>query len=332
MRPNPAAASPRFPVPTRLAPTLLGLAFLALPAFAQEPGNLWEVTTSMEGGGMKMPGQTQQVCAPVNAEGPEAMSGSDNRCQMSDIQRSPGKFSYKVKCPDGSGTGEMTYQGKDSYSQVMTMTMDGETMTMSTKGKRIGSCDASKMKKQVAAAQAQAAAGMAQACAAAPEQMLPAQLTNLNCDAKYKKQLCDRLGTKEGFSVAASRQPLGEPTMDSGTLPEVAKFCGVQPEPLRERLCNDANRSEDLEFLGAQCPTLAQPIAQRECAGRSFSSPPAEKYRDFCSNYASGAMQGGAGDAAGASSAPATPGAKPTPSADDVLKEGAKRLKGLFGR
>ena len=78
------------------------------------------------------------------------MSGSDNRCQMTDIQRSPGKFSYKVQCPDGSGTGEMTYQGKDSYTQVMTMTMDGETMKMSTQGKRIGSCDASKVKKQVA--------------------------------------------------------------------------------------------------------------------------------------------------------------------------------------
>ncbi len=308
----------------RLAP--ITLAFLATVAAAEEPGNLWEVTTSMEGAGMKMPGQTQQVCAPVNAEGPEAMAGGDNRCQMSDIRRSPGKFSYKVQCPDGSGTGEMTYQGNDSYTQVMTMTMGGDTMKMSSRGKRVGSCDASKAKKQVAAIQAQANASMEQLCEATPEQMMPLYLETYDCDPKYKKQLCDRLGTKQGFRTAATRQPIGEPNLDSGTLPAVAKFCGVQPEPIRERLCNDANRTEDLDFLGEQCPALAQPIAQRECAGRSFSSPPAQKYQQFCSNYAREMMQGGDGDAAGADDS------KAVPSADDVLKEGAKRLKGLFGR
>lgn len=313
----------------RPAFAVLVLAFLASPVGAQEPGNLWEVTTSMEGGGMKMPAQTQQVCAPVTAEGPEAMSGGDNRCQMTDIQRSPGRFSYKVQCPDGSGTGEMTYQGKDSYTQVMTMTMDGETMKMSTQGRRIGSCDASKVKKQIAGIQAQAAAGMAQACGSIVEQMLPGQLASLECDPEYKKQLCDRFGTTDGYGAVAARQPMGEPMLDSGTLPEVAKYCGVQAEQVRERLCNDANAAGDLDFIGAQCPALAQPIAQRECAGRGFTTPPAEKYRDFCSNYAREMMDGGAG-AAAESGTPASPAAKP--SADDVLKEGAKRLKGLFGR
>lgn len=309
----------------RLPLAAITLAVIAAPGFAQEPGNLWEVTTSMEASGMKMPARTQQICTPVNVEGPEAMAGEDNRCQMTDIQRSPGRFSYKVKCPEGSGSGEMTYQGKDSYTQDMTMTMDGDTMKMSTKGKRIGSCDASKMKKQVAAIQAQSAAQIEQVCAAAPAQMLPTQLDNLNCDPKYKKQLCDRLGTKQGFSTVAARQPMGEPTMDSGTLPAVAKYCGVQAEAIRERLCTEASKSEDLAFIGGQCPVLAQPIAQRECAGRSFSTPPAEKYREFCNTYAQAMMQGSSGD-----DAPAAESA--TPTTEDVLKEGAKRLKGLFGR
>jgi len=315
----------------RLPSAALTLFFLAVPVAApvpaQEPGNLWEVTTSMEGAGMTMPAQTQQVCAPVNAEGPEAMAGGDNQCQMTDIRRSPGKFSYKVQCPQGSGTGEMTYQGNDSYTQVMTMTMEGTTMKMSTRGKRVGSCDASQVKKQIAAIQSQAAAGMAQACGGVVQQMLPAQLQSLECDAKYKTQLCERFGTKDGYRAVAARQPMGEPMMDSGTLPEVAKYCGVQAEQVRERLCNQANSSGDLDFLGAQCPALAQPIAQRECAGRGFTTPPAEKYRDFCSNYAREMMDGGANGAA--APAPASPPAKP--SADDVLKEGAKRLKGLFG-
>lgn len=307
----------------------LVLVFLASFAGAQEPGNLWEVTTSMEGGGMKMPGQTQQVCAPVNADGPEAMAPEDNRCQMTDVRRSPGKFSYKVQCPDGSGTGEMTYQGNDSWTQVMTMTMDGTTMKMASQGRRIGSCDASKVKKQIAAIQSQAAAGMAQACGSVVDQMLPSQLASLECDPKYKKQLCDRFGTRDGYRAVAARQPMGEPMLDSGTLPEVAKYCGVQAEPLLERLCNDANNADDLDFIGAQCPALAQPIAQRECAGRGFTTPPAEKYRDFCSNYAREMMDGGA-SATAEPGTPASPAAKP--SADDVLKEGTKRLKGLFGR
>ncbi len=307
----------------RLSLAAFALVLVGSPGYAQEPGNLWEVTTSMEAAGMKMPGSTQQVCAPVNAEGPEAMAARDDRCEVSDVKRSPGKFSYKVKCPEGSGSGEMTYQGKESYASVVTMTMDGDTMKMSSTGKRIGACDASQLKKQVAAVEAQGQAAMAQACADVPEQMLPALLTTLNCDAKYKKQLCDRLGTKAGFTSVAARQPTGEAMMDSGTLPEAAKFCGVQPEALRERLCADASKTEDLNFIGAQCPALAQPIAQRECAGRSFSSPPAEKYRDFCSSYARSMMQDGGGDAAGDS---------PMPTKESVLQEGAKRLKGLFGR
>ncbi len=304
----------------RLHCTALVLVLASSPGFGQEPGTLWDVTTSMEASGMKMPGMTQQVCTPVDAEGPEAMSGDDNRCQMSDIQRSPGKFSYKVKCPDGSGTGEMIYQGKDSYTMQTTMTTDGDTMKMSMKGRRVGSCDASKLKKQVAAAKAQSNAALAQACAGVPEQMLPAQLATLNCDAKYKKQLCDRFGTKAGFRTAVLRRPMGEPIMDSGTLLEVAKFCGVQAEPIRSRLCTDATTAEDFDFIGDACPDLAQSIAKRECAGRGFTSPPAEKYRAFCGDYARDMMQGD--DASGS----------PEATKQDVLKEGAKRLKGLFGR
>ncbi|MBN8281518.1 MAG: DUF3617 family protein [Gammaproteobacteria bacterium] len=307
-------------------PVILFLSLAAPLALAAEPGNLWDVTTSMEMGGMKMPGRTQQVCAPVNAEGPEAMASNDE-CQMSNIRRSPGKFSYDVACPNGSGTGEMTYQGRDNYTSKMTMTTDGQTMTMVMTGKKVGSCDASVVKKQVAAAQAQAAAGMEQACAAAVSGQMPASLDTYSCDPKYKRQLCSDFGTKKGFSTAAARQPTGVPMVDSGTLPNLGKFCGVDPEGIRSRLCNEAGKTEDLAFIASACPALAQPIAQRECAGRTFSSPPAEKYRDFCSSYASGSP------ASGDDAPPAAPGETPAvPNRPaDLMKEGAKRLKGLFG-
>lgn len=298
-------------------------------ARAEEPGNLWQVETSMEMAGMKMPGQNQQICAPVASEGPEALAGGDSECTMSNVRRSAGKFSYDVTCPQGSGSGEMVYQGKDSYTSKMTMTSDGQTMTMVTRGKRVGVCDASQMKKRVAAAQAQANAGMAQMCDSTVDTLMPGHLQTYDCDPKYKKALCDKFGTQAGFGIVASRQPIGQPALDSGTLPEVAKFCGVDANALRSRFCTDAKKSEDLEFLGANCPAESQVIAQRECAGRSFSSPPAPKYNIFCGTYARAVMQSGSGD--DAPQAPNTPSDSPVNPAGDAVQEGAKKLKGLLG-
>lgn len=297
------------------------LLLIAPVAFGQtEPGHSWDITTSMEMEGMKLPGQKQQVCVADKAEGPDAMSGDDKRCTISDVKTSPGRYSYKVNCPDGSGTGEMIYHGKDSYTSKMTITADGETMVMVSEGRRGGPCDAKQKSKQVAAMEAQAAAGLRQSCGAMADALLPAGLTNNKCAAKDKQQLCTKLNTQEGYLLASERQPSGDPMLDSGLLPAVEKYCGVAAGSTLTRLCDDANKREDFKFLGAQCPALAAPIAQRECAGRSFSTPPAEKYRDFCNSYARDMMQG-SGEAGGVA-----------PKAQDVLKEGAKRLKGLFGR
>ena len=294
-------------------------------AGAAEPGNLWQLETSMEMPGMKMPGQSQQVCAPVAAEGPEAMAGGDSECEMSNIRRSPGRFSYDVRCPQGTGTGEMIYEGTDRYTAKMSMTSEGRTMTMVTHARKIGACDASAMKRQVEAIQGQAAAGMEQACASMVETMMPANLETYQCAPRYKQELCQKLQTKPGFASVAARQPTGNPTLDSAMLPEVARFCAVDAEGLRARLCGEAGRSEDLEFLGASCPAQAQAIAQRECAGRSFTTPPAPRYRDFCGTYARAMMQDGSGEgsAAGEPGTPAPGG--------EAVREGARRLKGMLG-
>ena len=316
------------------SPRVLIAAFflIATPAFAQEPGNLWDITTSMEMDGMKMPGGKQQVCTPVDAEGPDAMASKDDECTVTDIQASPGRYSYKMQCPDGSGTGLMTYRGKDSFTSDVTMVMDGETMKMVTTGKRVGTCDAGALKKKAAKAEADMAAFKEKSCSELPELMMPAAIDYAQCDARYKQQLCDRLATREGFQTVAVRKPTGDATSDSGTLPEVSKYCGVQSEPIRKRLCAEADKAhteDNLQFIGDTCPAESQVIAQRECAGRGYTTPPAEKYRGFCNSYARGMMDGGL-DAAAAKGAEATPAAPPT--ATDTLKEGAKRLKGLFGR
>lgn len=316
--------------------SVLAAAFvLAVPsAFAQQPGDLWEITTSMEMDGMKMPGQKQQVCAPADAEGPEAMA-ADERCQMTDMQRSPGKFTYKVQCPDGSGTGEMVYQGKDSYTSTMKMTVDGDTMTMVSTGKRVRSCDASAMDKTVAKFQAQAAANKDEACAEVSKAMMPSQLEAGQCDAKHKKQLCDRFATREGFREVAVRQPTGNASVDADTVDGIAKYCGVSVDPIRDRLCNDAvktSASDDLKFIGEACPAQTRTIAQRECAGRGFTTPPAQQYRAFCSDFAREMMDGSYQAEPSPEEAAKPAGDSAASKATDAVKEGAKRLKGLFGR
>lgn len=297
------------------------LLLIAAPAaFGQaEPGHSWDISTSMEMGGMKLPGQKQQLCISDKSEGPDAMSGDDKRCTISDVKSSPGRYSYKISCPDGSGTGEMIYHNKDSYTSKMTITADGEMMVMVSEGKRGGSCDAKQKNKQFAAMEAQTNAAMQQSCGEIADALLPGALDNNKCAPKYKQQLCAKLSTEEGWRNASQRQPTGEPMVDSGMLPAVEKYCGVAAGSTLQHLCEDANKREDLKFIGDQCPALAAPIAQRECAGRSFSTnPPADKYRDFCNNYAHEMMQGGDTGI--------------VPKTEDVLKEGAKRLKGLFGR
>ncbi len=301
---------------------LVGLVASAqLQAQAPEPGALWQSQTTMEMSGMKMPGQKSEFCVPLNAEGPEAMSADDNQCTVSNVRRSPGRFSYNISCPEGTGTGEMVYQGRDAYTQKMTMTADGETMSMVTTAKRTGTCDAGKVKRQVAQAEAQGREATAKVCESMATGLLPSRLKDLNCPAQYKKQLCDRFNARPGFDNVAARSGSGDPQIDADNLAGVAGYCGVSADTLRTRLCREAMGKEDLNFVGRNCPTDAQAIAQRECAGRGITSPPAEKYREFCSNFARDMMTGGASGE--------VPAAKPKPV--DAVKEGAKKLKGLFG-
>ncbi|MEZ4332160.1 MAG: DUF3617 family protein [Myxococcota bacterium] len=317
--------------------SLASLLVAAASAEAAEPGSLWQVETAMEmpGMNMKMPAQRHEVCSPKSAEGPESLAGGDSECTMSNVQRSPGKFSFDVQCPDGQGHGEMSFEGQNAYTSTMTITADGQTMKMVTHGRRIGDCDASAAKRQAAAiqsqAQAQADQGMAQMCGSMADALLPGSLETARCGPQYKDALCKKFATRPGFGEVAGRQPTGQAVLDSGTLPEVARFCGVDGEGLRVKLCGEASRGEDLDFLGRACPEQGRAIAQRECAGRSFSSPPAERYREFCANYAREMMQGSGRAQAAPGDAGSSGSGAGSSAPGRAVEEGAKKLKGLLG-
>jgi hypothetical protein len=206
---------------------------------------------------------------------------------------------------------------------------------MHLNGRRVGDCDAAEQRRQIdkikadaAKAQAQSEQYREQMCANAVDTMLYAQLrpeSGLNCDAKYKANFCKRYVTEEGYSTLAGRSTQPFPPSTEPPLEEAGNVCGTKSEDVRAKLCTNALKNESFVFLARQCPEAAQPIAQRECAGRGYTSPPAEKYREFCGNYAGKLLATGDNNAAsGSTNAPAK---KAT-----TLDKSKKALQGLFGK
>lgn len=321
--------------------TALIAALPALAVLAQEPGETWEVTTEMQVAGMSMPARTQQVCTPRDApeDVPQGVPTQES-CEMYDVRRTGASMSWKLRCagdPPTSGSGEMHYPDKDNYSGQMQMKVGADEMQMKMRGKRLGTaCDAGQVKRQIAAAQAQSARHIEETCRQGVETMAAylfsgSGTAGIECPASYKEQYCARLSTEAGFDkvagYGASGQTGGPYEMGPGAAAEV---CGLPSagagsfEGIRADLCRTALAGESLVFLGRNCVAEGRDLAMRECAGRSYSSPVADKYRDFCTAYARhGALPAGDTGTA-AARAPEAP-------KDSAIKAGKKALRGLIG-
>lgn len=333
----------------------------ALPAAAQtrEAGDLWEVRNEMSvpgmPAGMAMPQQPpQRLCRARNSDRPP-VGDNDGKCEMYDVRRSASSFAWKMRCEGGTaGSGEMAFEGRDSYKGTINMTTDGQAMTIKLTGRRVGDCDAAESKRQVAAVQQQVAAAQQQAadafaamCKGGVDNMTSQPLrpeTGYKCDAKYKADFCRRLQTPEGFAMVAPRRPAQVAGLASGDLKEASDFCGVNGETIRVRLCKQADAQESLGFLASSCLGYARAdgapsakaadsfgatVVARECAGRTFSSPPAQKYREFCSAAARQKLMQPVTADAGTTGGTAAPQEEKK---DDAATRGKKLLKDIFSR
>jgi hypothetical protein len=322
---------------------------MALSAGAADPipGDLWENTTQMEmsGMGMAMPARTQQSCLAKSSNEPP-VSAPDKNCEMYDVNSSGGTTRWKMRCTGQqamTGEGEITYQGRDSYDGRMTMSMDGQSMNMKMSGKRIGDCDAGAMAASMAAAQKQVEQSKAQTCASLVQgmqvQYFDGTMPSTDCEAKYKTDFCKRLSTEEGFDTVAVREK--SPLRPTTELEAAATTCGVNAATVQSNLCGKAKAGDSLLFLARHCPAEAAPLAQKECAGRSFTgSSVAPKYQEFCSTYARhNLMQGSAGApaagaAAGSSGAEAAPGSGVSPATppaeESAIEKGKQKLKKIL--
>jgi len=129
---------------------LAALASLGLLAFApisladDPPGVLWEMTSQMEMAGMPMtmPPQTLKLCTKKVWTAPPP--GGDRTCVNSNFQRVGNKATWTMVCSGEmpmTGTGEMTFQGTDAYTGVITAAAEGMSMKINLSGRKVGTCD-----------------------------------------------------------------------------------------------------------------------------------------------------------------------------------------------
>jgi hypothetical protein len=108
------------------------------------PGVLWESTSQMvmEGMPMTMPARTVKICAAREWNRPPP--GGDPSCVYSNYQRVGNKATWTMQCSGEmpmQGTGEITFDGSDSYSGAITATAQGMKMTINLSGRKVGTCD-----------------------------------------------------------------------------------------------------------------------------------------------------------------------------------------------
>jgi hypothetical protein len=331
---------------------------LALPfaAFAQSnKGELWEITMSVPGmpAGM-MP--AQRVCQGDDPErAAQAQKGKDKKdCKVTDRKQSGNRTTISMSCSDGSTMviDQQFNAARTEFKSTMSMKSkkDGD-MTVTQTGRKVGTCDAvatrqerdahmDKINKDMAAMQAAGAAEQKKfaerqikQCADAATSMdwrgfgTYGQCYNNKTDANCKSQLdslnkmspeiakscntrvaeyCKRYQSQEGFLKARADE-------------NAAKMCGVTTASIKAAQCPKAAQTESLSFLGRYCLAEANPIAEKNCVGRDYTSKMGGKYNDFCTAYLAQASL-----------------EKPPASTTDQVKQGVSKgidkLKGLFGR
>jgi hypothetical protein len=300
-------------------------------------------------------------------------------CKISDFKQTDTTVSMSMTCKENrSGKMEFVYnKARTSYKGTMHM-KDGKhgEMTMKLTGKKLGPCDVKKARAETTAkidkikAQAEDSQAQYQAmtkkaegdqikgCAKALDKMNPDGFgiygscfhkKDSNCKSlldSYSKQqpkaaaecsakaeeFCKSYQTEAGFLKAHSR------------INEAGRMCGVTPEDLRPKLCKGASKNESFEFLGANCPNEAKPLAKKHCAGRSYTVKEGDprrvekKWFKFCVAVA-GANASGEDETQTAEETPTPKSVKEhaKSQAKDEAKKAAKgaavdAFKGLFGR
>jgi hypothetical protein len=332
---------------SKLALALAGAA-LAPHALAQGGSDeLWNMTTRMEMAGM--PGQsfTSQVCMRKGQTQPDRMS-QDKNCKVAEMRTVGNKTTWKIVCTGRdpmTGEGEVT-RTRDSMDGRMRMQgkRGNESFDMTTvmSGRLAGTCDAEAQNRQMQAAAAQGSAMLAQQCRESMDKYLTMMFDGQSAPCREQRaEYCSRV-TKTAQSMrkpAGYRNAMKNDGLRRGGFEQAGQACGVDAGAVTADACRSASGGRDWDFVAEYCPEQAQALAAEQCAGRKYTEVMSSEYKAVCQRYASA---GGSGASRGSSqsrpsaqeqqqqqdagSAPAAP------SAADMVKDGANKLRSLFGR
>jgi hypothetical protein len=262
-------------------------------------GEKWKITSSMQMAGMSMPGMSSEICKQPGED--SAPIKTDDNCQIYDMKRSGNVQSFKMRCTGKDavqGSAQFTYLGEDRYQGKMEMTSDGETMVMNYEGQKLGKCDGGEMnlqaKKMIAEGERQQAAAerqMKESCHNLAAKAEHPGFLSMCTDPADKATFCTAVRRRENFLRLARQEEDNaryghNASPDARPLSESARICGFSVAQEREGMCQLADREGDLDFIATQCPTQAAGLAAAQCAGRRYTAI-AERYRGFCSQYAS---------------------------------------------
>jgi hypothetical protein len=283
--------------------------FSTATAQAPTPGERWRSTMSMEMMGMKMPGQTTEICTPKGAS--QAPAPDDKDCQITNRRSSGTTESFDMACKDGmTGRMEMTQESPTKWSGKMTANSKEGQMTMRMLSEKLpGECDASEMERKFNQMKAEADAATAKQCAESGKSGSSAFFLGEKAickDAASVKAYCSSARTSAGYNRLAREQRTGarvyqgaEAARYRTILADTGKLCSFNPETVRTQYCGTARQKEDWTFFAEECPELAKPLAQAQCAGRDFTTPVDPPFVKFCGAWSAGSASMGAGGAAG---------------------------------
>ena len=281
-----------------LVAALLSLAIAQVSvAQAPTPGERWCTTMSMEAMGMKMPGQTTEVCAPKNASNSPPVD--NDQCQGTNPRQKGKTLIVDMVCKNGmTGTMEMTQESPTRWnSRMVANTREGQMTMVMNSEKLPGECDASEMERKVNKMIKQGNEQQAAACLDAARsgnvQMFVGEVASCKDKASIDA-FCGNAKTAKGYNAMSRQQRMATgraastvPAAYRNAIASTGKLCGFAPETVRKQLCSASQSKKEWTFFAEECPELADPIGKRECVGRDFTTPVAPAYTEFCSAWSS---------------------------------------------
>lgn len=322
-------------------------------AAAPDSGDRYRVTTTMRMAGMSMPGSTTEVCTARAQPVTEQSIPKDKNCDVQNFRVEGAKASYHIVC---TGKNAMTGDGEmetlaDGFRGSIKAQVQGEQMTMSYEGKRIGGCDYA-----TESPEAQGRAITAQMCEAQLESVVSHSMyigPKAACPT-YKAKFCANVNRTLGQASEPARFAETDRTYGAAVW-QALEGCGGSRAAVLAKACTRAESGGDLDFVGGFCPDLvprhcadadpnrhgrflvrhcaerARTLAAQQCEGRGYTAMHASPYREFCNSYAAERLNArNAAAVQEAAAPPAAEGAEPAkkPSFRDRLKSLKDRVGG----